>query len=716
VRALLTSDEIIPVKHPEAPAALTDVVTAFFRNDYKIAAAVLVFLALLTSLFIFRSKTYESRMVFLVRDEAAALPITSFDDRVQPTAPISDVQIGTEIELLSGTALHRQVISALHPGLSSNELDSRLLAFNKALSVLPVPKTTLISVTYSAPSKEEANRTLATLSQLYLAYRASIRGTAGTYAFFDQQANRYYKKLQEDQVALAAFNEEYRVTSMSGEKDEIVHKMADARANVYETEASNREADKQIEAMLAIRAKLPLRVTTQRRDLPDQAVAERLNSSLVELQNKRVELLTKYYPTDRHVQELDEQITNTREALERAQKSKSTEEQTDLNPIRQDVEADLEKAQFRSAGLQARKRSLITQVRDYGAKLQELNQLTAQYEDLTRKVKEDESSYDLYFKRREDARINRNLDNDKLANVRQIDGPAVVPQSRAQLVLSMGSVYLIGVLLIVGAGILLGLWSPRFHSPWELETAIGAPVLATIPVLPRKTDGGLPMRRSELPESSSLFARDAFEESERIKLTRVQVLSPMSLSSGGVSAELAQAVGVYLPLIQRLRKIDSTDTGGGTIFAFTACTRGEGVSHFVRGLGAELTNYTGKRVAIVNAPDIFETVAEAGNETDALIWGRSATSGEKFIQQWFKGLRETHDYVLIDCQSLNASRAATILGPQSDGLLLVVGTGKATRTQVRGGLAMLALASVKVVGLALNKRTYPIPDAVYNLL
>jgi len=213
----LTSEEIIPGKNPEAPTALTDVVTAFFRNDYKIAAAVLLFLALLTSFFLFRPTSYESRMVFLVRDEAAALPITSFDDRAQPTAPISDVQIGTEIELLSGTALHRQVISALHPGLSSNELDSRLLAFNKALSVLPVPKTTLISVTYSAPSKEEANRTLATLSQLYLAYRASIRGTAGTYAFFDQQANRYYKKLQEDQVALAAFNQEYRVTSMSGQ-------------------------------------------------------------------------------------------------------------------------------------------------------------------------------------------------------------------------------------------------------------------------------------------------------------------------------------------------------------------------------------------------------------------------------------------------------------------------------------------------------------------
>jgi hypothetical protein len=390
--------------------------------------------------------------------------------------------------------------------------------------------------------------------------------------------------------------------------------------------------------------------------------------------------------------------------------------QSDLNPIRQTVDTDLQQSKFQSAGLQGRQTTLVQEVNDYSAKLEKLNQITAEYEDLTRRVKEDESSYDLYFKRREDARITRNLDKDKLANVRQIEGPVVVPQSRVQLALGMVSVYTIGTVLIVGVGILLGLWSPRFHSPWELEGALGVPVLATIPVLSRKADAELPMRRSELSESSSLLATDSFEEKDRLKPMLVQLLSPASLAIGAARGELVQAVGVYLPLIQKLRKIDATETGGGTIFAFTACTRGEGVSHFVRGLGAELTNYTGKRVAIVNAPDIFETVAEAGNETGALIWGRSATSGEKFIQQWFKGLRETHDYVLIDCPSLTTSRAATILGPQSDGLLLVVGTGKATRTQVRGGLAMLTLASVKVVGLALNKRTYPIPDAVYNVL
>ena len=200
MRPLLTSDDIIqlkrediiPVKSPEAPTALTEMVTAFFRNQFKIAAAVLAFLALLTGILMLRPRTYESRMVFLVRDEAGALSVTSFDEHSVPATPISDVQIGTEIELLSGNGLRRQVVAALNPGLSRSALDRRLLEFNKALSVLPVPKTTLISVTYSAPSEQDANRTLATLSQLYLAYRASIRGTDGAYAFIDQQEIDYY--------------------------------------------------------------------------------------------------------------------------------------------------------------------------------------------------------------------------------------------------------------------------------------------------------------------------------------------------------------------------------------------------------------------------------------------------------------------------------------------------------------------------------------------
>jgi succinoglycan biosynthesis transport protein ExoP len=718
---LVKIEPAFPVSTSETATLFADVVTAFFRNKLKIMSAALVFLLLVSCVFIFRTTKYESRMLFLVRDEASTFPTDSFDEHTQPPPDslATDMQIGTEIELLSGSDLHRQVITNMNPGLSNAEVDRRLLAFDKDLNVLPVPKTRLISVSYLSSSKEEGKATLAALSRAYLAYRAAIKGSDGAYAFFDQQARRYSEEVQEDQAALATFNQKYQISLLTEEKDLTVHRLSDARANLYENEASLGEAGKKIQTMSATREKLPPRVITQRRDLPDQIGLGRLNSILVDLQNERVDLLMKYHPTDRHVQEVDDKIANIRESMKHTQESKATEEQSDVNPLRQSVDSDLQQLTFHSAGLQARQRSLTAQVNEYEAKLQQLNQVTGQYDDLTRKIQEDQAGYDLYSKKREGARINRTLDGDKIANVRQVSGPSVIPQSHGQVLLSIAGIYLMGTLVIVGAGILAGLWSSSFHSPWELESAIGAPVLATVPLIvegnTRKTLAG----HSDGTMSLSLDG-DSYQEDDALEPIngggRPQVLSPISRYVGGVDKECFQHRGAYLPLIERLRKIDPSEDGRGAVFTFTACTRGEGVSHFVQNLGTELANYTGKRVAIVDAPDTYESTMECANGAGTEARSRSARGGESFLKQWFQKLRVTHDYVLIDCPALSVSHAATIFGPQSDGLLLVVGAGRATRTQLRGSLAMLSLSSVPVIGLALNKRRYPVPDAIYNLL
>ena len=727
--SLLTTETSlsIPTAFPvptttEAPTAFADVVNAFFRNKRKIVIAAVSFLLLVVAIFITRPKRYEARMMFMVRNEASTFPISSFDDRPQmqqPEQAPTDVQIGTEIELLQGNELHRQVISAMHPGLSSSQLDSRLLTFNKELTVLPVPKTTLIGVTYSANSKEEAVATLTTLSKLYLADRATIRNSDGAYAFFDQEANRYDQKLQDDQAALAEFNRANQVSLLNEEKDVIIHKLSDARAALYDNEANVREADKRIQTMQSARSTMPARVTTQRRDLPDQIGFGHLNSILADLENERVDLLTKYHPTDRRVQEVETKIANIREALKQAQQSKSVEEQSDLNPIRQTVEADLQQSTFRSAGLQAREKSLAAQVNQYEAKLQQLNQITGQNEDLQTKIKQDEANYDVYSKRREDARMSRTLDNDKIANVRQVMAPAILPKTNRETLLSVVCICVIGVLLIVGVGVLAGLWSPSFHTPWELENAIGAPVLATIPLLsngngqmkflPRLSKGNSAFNGLNLHDSTQ---NGGFFESLTDNVPP-QMLSPICRYVGGIDEDCFESGGAYLPLIERLRRIDPSEPGGGKVFTFTACNQGEGVSHFVRDLGVELTNYTGKNVAIVNARDPDSAVWR-DRVTATEFRSRTTHSGENFLKQWFQRLRDTHDYVLIDCPPLSASRAATIFGPQSDGLLLVVGAGEATRTQLRGSLAMLSQASVRVLGLALNKRCYPVPDAIYN--
>lgn len=724
--SLLKTEPALPIRAQEAPTVLADMVAAFFRVKRKIVAALLTFLLLVTAIIVLGQKTYESRMVFLVRDEGSTLPTASLDAHSDTQInSATDTQIGTEIELLSGDELHRQVISAMHPEMSSRAVEHQLLSFDKNLQVSPLPKSTLISVSYTASSREVANATLAALSRLYLEYRAKIRGSDGAYEFFDQQTRHYYQELQDDQAQLADFDQKYQVTLLGEEKDVIVHKLADARALLYENEASTREAKNRIQAMTSARGTLPPRITTQRRDLPNQVEAERLNSVLVDLQNKRVELLTKYHPTDRHVEEVDGQIANTREALTRAEVSKSTEVQSDLNPLRQSVDSDLQQSIFRAVGLEARQQSLSAQVNAYDAKLQQLNQVTAGYDDLTRKVKEDEASYELYTNKREGARIDRTLDNDKIANVRQVSEPAIVPQSRTQALFGVVCIYIIGTVLIAGMGILAGLWSPYFHSPRELEAAIDSPVLATIPLLVKDARrkgrvGSIITARSSTREASDAEASDSLGEG--VFLQGLAERRPgwpagsMSRYIAGVHSDGSRPAGVYLSLIEKLRGRATSQPGAGSVFTFTACNRGEGVSHFVRGLGAELTSYTGKRVAIVNALDSYESAVERTSVLPAELRSRAAASGEDFLKQWLQRLRETHDYVLIDCPALSTSHAAAVFGPKSDGLLLVVAAGRATRIQLRGGLAMLSLASVSVLGLVLNKRRYPVPAAIYNLL
>jgi uncharacterized protein involved in exopolysaccharide biosynthesis len=719
--SLLKAETALPAHRTYEQSVVHDVVNAFFRSQRNILLAILAFLILVTALVALDHKTYESRLLFLVRNEASTFPTDSVAGREDAQlGPVDDTRIGTEIELLSSLDLHRQVLLALHPGLSPAAIDRELLKFDRLLQVLPVPKTSLISVTYTAGSQQEANNTLATLSRLYLDYRAKIRGSDGAYSFFDQQAGKYHAMLQNDQKQMADFNQKYQVTLIGEQKDVTVHRLADARALLYDNEASLGEAQKRIQSMTAAQGTLPARVVTQRRDLPDQLGASHLGSELVDLQNERVALLTKFHPSDRHVLEVDQKIANISAALQRTQTLKATEEQTDLNPLRQTVDSDLQQSTFRAAGLHAKGRALAAQVSAYGAKLDELNQVTAENEDLTRKIKEDEASYELYVAKREGARINKTLDTDKIANVRPVSGPSLVPHGRSQTFLSVLLIYVIGALLIAGLGTLAGLWSPRFYSPAELEAALDTPVLATVPLLPDSGGveranadwpfGRVPLRRAAPVEEKALVPRELPESRP------VWPGGQLARYTARIHNDGSRRAGAYVSLIERLRRQVGLKPGIGAVFAFTSCNRGEGVSHFVRGLGAELTEYTGKRVAIVNALDSYEANGEHTGEAPLDVQRGEFKSGEDFLRQWFQRLREAHDYVLIDCPALSTSHAATVIGPQTDGVLLVVEAGKATRSQLRGGLAMLSLASVSVMGLALNKRRYPVPAAIYNLL
>ena len=81
-----------------------------------------------------------------------------------------------------------------------------------------------------------------------------------------------------------------------------------------------------------------------------------------------------------------------------------------------------------------------------------------------------------------------------------------------------------------------------------------------------------------------------------------------------------------------------------------------------------------------------------------------------------RALKDSFDQVLIDCPALQDSADALILSPLVDGVVVVVEANRTKREQVNYSLQNLERSTANIIGLVLNKRTYPLPNWLNRLI
>src|SRR5437660_11364918 len=111
---------------------------------------------------------------------------------------------------------------------------------------------------------------------------------------------------------------------------------------------------------------------------------ERLKSTLLDLQLKRSGLLTKFEPSYRPVQEVEQQIAQTKDAIAAAEKAPLRDETTDTDPTYEALRAELAKASTDLAALKARETAKAGMVRLYRAESERLDQQEVLQQDLLR--------------------------------------------------------------------------------------------------------------------------------------------------------------------------------------------------------------------------------------------------------------------------------------------------------------------------------------------
>ena len=490
--------KLIPRTARVPSPTLRDVAAVFFRHR-RLWMGGFVLVSVGVFLYGMFMPTYQAEMKILVRRSrmnSTATPTLTQTPQLDGHE-VSEEELNSEVELLRDKeTLNRVVQSA---GLMSDRAMSWLFdrgndakrqergaqRLSSRLGVEPVRKTTLIAVSYASSDPEESARVLRCLAEAYLQRHVQVHRPSGESDFFQQQMDEARRNLTEAQLRLMEFTREEGVVSAAAERDTALQKLSEGDAEYRQTKIALAETAQRIATLQAKLAALPERTTTQIRNSDNPELLEKLKSKLLELQLKRTELLTKFEPSYRLVQEVDKQIAEAKAALAAEDQAPLRDETTERDPNHEWVKAELVKAQVEFNALQSRATSMSTQLASFRDQTHALGDRAITQEELLRDVKTAEEKYLLYANKREESRIGDALDQSRILDVSLAEQP-IAPALPVHSALSFGMIGLaVAGTFSTGLVFASDYLDPSFRTPDEVTAFLGTPVLAS---LPNKTD------------------------------------------------------------------------------------------------------------------------------------------------------------------------------------------------------------------------------------
>jgi succinoglycan biosynthesis transport protein ExoP len=472
-----------------------DVVAIGFRHQRVMVLCFIgVVLGVLLSA-VFLPTKYRAETKLLVKRERVD-PIVSPEQNAPMMFKdtVGEEEINSEVELIQSQDVLQKVVTTcgldkpkilsrfLHPQeTQQNRTDRAILQLRSDLVLEVIKKTNVISIAYESSKPELAQQVLATLDQAYLQKHLEVHHPAGQTEFFEQEAAKYKQDMMAVESQLNKFSGGQNSVAPTVQRDMVLQKLADFNGSLDTTRASIAELRKRITGLEGQYQSTPARITTQAKSGDNAQVLQNLKATLLTLEMKRTELLTKYQPTYPLVVEVDKQITDTRAALTLEETSPVKEETTDQNPTYAWVNGELAKAKSDLAGLEARETALNAIVGVYMSQAHKLEEQGILQGDLMRAQKADEANYLLYNKKREEARIADALDRTRILNVSIAQNP-VIPSLPTRSFWVFGLVAcLLGSAVSLGVVFALDYADQSFRTPTEVMSELRIPVLAAVP-------------------------------------------------------------------------------------------------------------------------------------------------------------------------------------------------------------------------------------------
>jgi uncharacterized protein involved in exopolysaccharide biosynthesis len=423
------------------------------------------------------------------------------------TSPVLSTNIGgqinSEIEILRSRSLAEEIVASLSPKtiypnlnvtrskivkaiIGGHEprslVDKAVLKLQKNVKVEWIKDSSVIKVSFKHKDPKMAALVVNSLVHFYLDHHLKVHTAPESYKFFQEQSQILKKELGETEEKLKAFKKLHNISSITEERSLLLNQEAALRSALNQSisqEAETKNRIHQLTQQLAITSEsIPQGKEVDHNPL----LINTLQARLVELEIREKELLNKYTKNSRLVKNVREEIRIVKDKLANQEKKQHDTNTYGLNIIYQRLKDELLKNETDMKALEGKKESQEFQLKDYQQRLEKLNEVEVELNQLKREVDAKRQNYSLYLNKFEESRISSAMDTEKITNVNLIE-PAKAPLEPVspKVLLNLLLSVLLGALGGFGLAFFREYLDDSIETIEDVEDCLHLPVLASIP-------------------------------------------------------------------------------------------------------------------------------------------------------------------------------------------------------------------------------------------
>jgi uncharacterized protein involved in exopolysaccharide biosynthesis len=214
----------------------------------------------------------------------------------------------------------------------------------------------------------------------------------------------------------------FELSSPSEERTRYLGQLDSIEKEIVSNEAEIASLRRHIELIATRKDSMPEMVEKEQVEATNPSIAS-IKERITTLKVDRAKIAGRYQPTSEMVLKIEGEIRDLEQILAQEKPTILSTVTTESNPTKRTFEADLESTRVRMEALQTRNDRLQKPARDLRNRISQVTQGFDEYEAADREYKTAEQQYLLYSQRLQEASMQEELDNLRVANVVPIELP-----------------------------------------------------------------------------------------------------------------------------------------------------------------------------------------------------------------------------------------------------------------------------------------------------